>query len=644
MRKLILSVIFLLIFSSCAFSDAMIYMGNGNIGSVRTIDNASGYFVSVEDSGRLLGFTSSRLGEELILTKGNVQLRVIANSAAAWRGYTIIPLQSAPFEQDGNFWLDAQSTSALFQGSAGGGRLRFVKSSGSGNTTSAIAKNISRSEKEFGIFDVKEKEEEVNPPVKPLPVTPAPAIQIPSVQTQTVTPQPAITIPEVQTQPVITQTSGRNSGTKTQPRYETFKPDDRKTEHGENYSGTIQGIRWTMSEGAHRKIRAVVTTDENADPQVFMQNGELHALFASSLESSSGISSPYSNIRAEIKRNSEGTELVFTPTGITKAEKLVLSSPRRIAFEFFFPLSVNIVRVNPITNQTQEAPIIARTPEPPRQSAKTSEPRKTDPIININNQNQNVTQARTPAVKTQQTTITIPTIPVSTRRNISAGMKTIVIDAGHGGKDPGASDNGVVEKNVNLAIALELERELLAMGFNVVMTRRTDVYLKLQERADIANEVNADLFVSIHVNALPSKKSTTGIEVYIMALPTDKDAMNLAKAENREYVEGKGFDTANVDRRTEMLLRILGDMQQNNKISESTDFAAALYNAGVLGSLPMRRVAQAPFFVLRGAGMPAVLIEVGFVTNVEESRQLTQTSYQKRIAQAMASGISSYLK
>ena len=222
-------------------------------------------------------------------------------------------------------------------------------------------------------------------------------------------------------------------------------------------------------------------------------------------------------------------------------------------------------------------------------------------------------------------------------------MKTIVVDAGHGGKDPGASDNGVTEKNVNLAVALELERELLSRGFNVVMTRRTDVYLKLQERTDIANQVNADLFVSIHVNALPSKKSTTGIEVYIMALPTDKDAMNLAKVENREYVEGKGVDVANVDRRTEMLLRILGDMQQNNKISESTDFAAALYNSGVLSGLPMRRVAQAPFFVLRGAGMPAVLLEIGFVTNAEESRLLTQQTYQNKIARAMAEGITKYL-
>ena len=120
--------------------------------------------------------------------------------------------------------------------------------------------------------------------------------------------------------------------------------------------------------------------------------------------------------------------------------------------------------------------------------------------------------------------------------------------------------------------------------------------------------------------------------------------MNLAKVENREYVEGKGMDVANVDRRTEMLLKILGDMQQNNKISESTDFAAALYNAGVIGGLPMKRIAQAPFFVLRGAGMPAVLLEIGFLTNVTEARLLSAPAYQQKIADAMAAGIINYLK
>ncbi len=658
MRKIFLSIFFLLILSACAFADAMVFRGTGNIGSVPSIDNASGLCVPVENVGVLMGFKSSRVGDELILTRGNVQLRVILNSAAAWKGYSIIPLYSAPFEQDGKIWIDSQSAASLFHE---GSRLRFVKSSG--NSMVAIAKDTSKSEVEFGKFNEEPKPEVPAPTPTPEPKpTPAPAPKPAPAPTPEPKPTPAPTpapepkpapAPTLEPKPTptpapavnTTVTATRSTGGKSQPRYETFKPDDKKTERGENYSGTIQGIRWTTSESTQKKIRAVITTDENADPQVFMSDGSLHALFSSSLESSAGIASPYSNIKAEIIRRDNGIELVFHAEGITKAEKLVLSSPRRIAFEFFYPLSTNIVQVNPSTNQkvnqdTITAPITAKNPEPPKPKVNPV-PKNSDPIVIINDKDVTV---QNPPVKTNQTTITIPTTPTSNvRSNLTGGLKTVVVDAGHGGKDPGASDNGVTEKNVNLAVALELERELLSRGFNVVMTRRTDVYLKLQERTDIANQVNADLFVSIHVNALPSKKSTTGIEVYIMALPTDKDAMNLAKVENREYVEGKGFDTANVDRRTEMLLRILGDMQQNNKISESTDFAAALYNSGVLSGLPMRRVAQAPFFVLRGAGMPAVLLEIGFVTNENESRLLTQQAYQNKIARSMAEGITKYL-
>ena len=128
--------------------------------------------------------------------------------------------------------------------------------------------------------------------------------------------------------------------------------------------------------------------------------------------------------------------------------------------------------------------------------------------------------------------------------------------------------------------------------------------------------------------------------------PTDKDALNLAKIENREYVEGKAAanNNAEVDKRTELLLRILGDMQQNNKINESTELAEALFKAGNGNSLPMKRVAQAPFFVLRGAGMPAVLLETGFVTNETEAKLLAHPGYQERIAKAMAAGVADYLR
>lgn len=629
-----------LIFCACAYADASLYIGSRSAGSVKSIENNSGLFVSIEDVGRLLGFSSSRKGEELFLQRGNVQLRVVDNSAAAWYGFSIVPLYSAPFKQDGKTWVDSASAAALFQRVAGSGqdnRLRINKSSG----YTVTANNV-RNEIDFGSFEEPEPTpptpvvakipEPVQPEIKlpeVKPVQPA-KIQEPPVQT----PAPAQVQAPKNPEPEINLAAmlEKKSTAKSQPKLETFKLGDSRGDESETYSGVIQGVRWTSHDGAQKKIRAVILVDDDAEPSVFMQHRQLHALFSSSLEKADDLASPFGNVKTEFKKNARGIDFVFDFDKLSKAEKIVLTNPKRIVFDFFLPANVAIVQSAPAKTQVQ-----ASQPKP-------ATPVITPPSPAVTQQKDKKAEKEQPA----KTLILIPTTPAATtpaRNNIKiSGRKTIVVDPGHGGKDPGASDNGVVEKNVNLGIGLELEKALKARGYNVIMTRRTDVYLKLQERTDIANDANADLFVSIHVNALPNKKTMTGFEIYIMALPTDKDAMNLAKIENREYVEGKGLDTENVDRRTEMLLRILGDMQQNNKISESTEFAAALYNAGVRSNLPMRRVAQAPFFVLRGAGMPAVLLETGFVTNATEAKTLTTQAYQQKIALAMTEGIINYIR
>ena len=689
-----LSALLGLYFCACAFADAMLYRGQSSVGAVPSFDNNSVLCVSLEDLGRMLGFNPQRENDELSLSRGNAVVRVSLGATAGWYGYSIIPLYSAPFEKDGKFWVDSRSAATLFQRFSGKGaanRLRFAKIEGH----SAIASN----ERDYGDFG---ETEEVQTAKKPKPSIDLNEIinrtvqtnqnprqpqtaQLPQYQThkddspsqsqarkvdrpsqtrarkiesESQNQQPAITASSQKSQPTITASaqnsqpvikeSAKKSSGKSQPRMETFSPDDSKTDDGENYSGTIHGIRWTASEGTHKKIRAVVMADEDSDPQVYMDGGKLHALFASSLENSKSIASPYAeNVKAEIKSNIDGAELIFTPEGITKAEKLVLNNPRRIVFDFFYPDDANIDVPQPEATKTD-----IQLPGQVTETQKAETPAQTQPSIFSSGNPDPVIisspapkQARTPATMTPPSLITIPTSPQSTERlRVNKNVKTIVIDPGHGGKDPGAMDNGVMEKDVNLAVGLELQKALTARGYNAVMTRADDTYLKLQERTDIANNVEADLFVSVHVNALPKKKSMSGFEIYIMALPTDKDAMELAKVENREYVEGKGMDTENVDRRTEMLLRILGDLQQNNKISESTNFAAMLYNAGVRNGLPMRRVAQAPFFVLRGAGMPAVLLEIGFVTNANESQLLTTPAYQQRIANAMSEGIANYIK
>lgn len=159
----------------------------------------------------------------------------------------------------------------------------------------------------------------------------------------------------------------------------------------------------------------------------------------------------------------------------------------------------------------------------------------------------------------------------------------------------------------------------------------------------MANDWKADVFISIHLNALPKGRHSRGVEIYIMALPTDKDAMTLAKIENAEIAEDSSGKKGSSDKRTEMLLSILGNMQQNAKIDESTDLAEELFKAGQESRLDMKRVAQAPFWVLRGAVMPSVLIETGFITELSEAKRLAQPAYQQRMAESIASGIINFI-
>ena len=388
-----------------------------------------------------------------------------------------------------------------------------------------------------------------------------------------------------------------------QERFETFRKDapGQRPAHPSLDGGELQGLRWSTSSG---RIRVVADASDGADPEVRMEGGVLRALFASARADLEGLPSPYRNVEAELKKGEGGAELTFTSDSL-RVEKMVLDAPRRIVFDLFFSPETRIQEVpRPAPAPTVEVETTIAAP-----------------------------QERKPVPQAP---------PKGPARGRQGGRKLAVVDPGHGGKDPGASANGVREKDINLAIGLALEKALNARGIDVVMTRRTDVYLTLQERTDIANKEQADVFVSVHANALPSVKRTSGFEIYLMALPTDKDALTLAKIENRELAEESHAGQAS-DRRTEVLLQILGDMQQNNKISESTGLAEALFAAGKGDGIPMKRVAQAPFFVLRGAGMPAVLLETGFVTNATEAKLLAHPGYQARIAEAMAAGVAKYL-
>jgi N-acetylmuramoyl-L-alanine amidase len=234
-----------------------------------------------------------------------------------------------------------------------------------------------------------------------------------------------------------------------------------------------------------------------------------------------------------------------------------------------------------------------------------------------------------------------PVSPNDLARQLALGVRTIVIDPGHGGHDPGAPGaiKGIWEKDIVLQIGLRLEKMIRrTLGANVIMTRRTDRYLTLEERTAIANTRNADLFVSIHLNA-HKKRSAHGIETYYLNLATDDDAIRVAAREN-----------AASRKNISDLQAILNDLMQNAKINESSRLAGHVQTSmyhnlkNRYDQIRNKGVKQAPFYVLLGAQMPAILVEASFVSNPRECRRLLTDAYQNHIAGAILSGIEGYIR
>ncbi len=230
--------------------------------------------------------------------------------------------------------------------------------------------------------------------------------------------------------------------------------------------------------------------------------------------------------------------------------------------------------------------------------------------------------------------------PKSLAQQLSLGVRRIVIDAGHGGKDGGAPGyfKGVWEKNITLALAKKLADKVRRdIGCEVILTRDSDRFLTLEERTAMANTRNADLFISIHANACRSS-GAHGIETYILNIATDEDAMQVAAREN-------ATSTKNISD----LQMILHDLMRNAKINESSRFAGCVQSS-IYRQLKKRYsrinnkgVKQAPFYVLLGAQMPAILIETGFISNKMECKRLVNPQYQDRLCEGIAKGIKEYI-
>ncbi len=232
--------------------------------------------------------------------------------------------------------------------------------------------------------------------------------------------------------------------------------------------------------------------------------------------------------------------------------------------------------------------------------------------------------------------------PGSLARQLALGVRRIVIDPGHGGKDYGAPGyyKGVHEKKVVLEIAKRLADKIRKeLKLEVILTRNGDRFLTLEERTAFANTKNADLFISIHTNASRDRRAY-GIETYFLNLATDEEAIRVAAMEN-------ATSTKNISD----LQKILYDLMQNAKINESSRLAGYVQSA-VIGHLKNKRysrvkskgVKQAPFYVLLGAQMPSILIEVAFISNARECKRLTNPTFQERLSDGIIQGIRKYIK
>jgi N-acetylmuramoyl-L-alanine amidase len=216
-------------------------------------------------------------------------------------------------------------------------------------------------------------------------------------------------------------------------------------------------------------------------------------------------------------------------------------------------------------------------------------------------------------------------------------VSRIVIDPGHGGHDPGATGKGTTEAELVLDIALRLEQLLAKVpAIEVVLTRRTDTYVPLQERTLIANREGADLFLSIHANASPNMLAR-GVETYILNFASNRNAEAVAARENAASGQAMGA-----------LPDLVKAIALNNKLDESRDLATYVQRAmiarlkGPNKTIKDLGVKQAPFVVLIGAAMPSVLAEISFLTNEQEVRLLKGSSYRQRIAEALHDAIRNY--
>jgi N-acetylmuramoyl-L-alanine amidase len=337
-------------------------------------------------------------------------------------------------------------------------------------------------------------------------------------------------------------------------------------------------------------------------------------------------------------RHPGATRIVMDMEGAESYSVFTLYEPFRLVVDFKRTAAGAPTPLPPPAKPAPRTPDLAAVPAPP---PAVPTPPKPTPAQEVDSP---VAKDAAPVPSTGPIPLAPPAAPAtntdgkfSLARQLGLSVSRIVIDAGHGGHDPGARANGVTESELTLDVALRLQKLLENQpGFEVVMTRSTNVFIPLEERTNIANRESADLFLSIHANASRNSKAR-GIETYFLNFATNPDAEAVAARENA----GSG-------QTMRKLPDIVRAIALNNKIDESRDFADMVQHS-MARKLSARNkalrnigVKQAPFVVLIGAAMPSVLAEMSFVTNKQDAALLKTGVYRQQIAEALFDAVLRY--
>ena len=373
----------------------------------------------------------------------------------------------------------------------------------------------------------------------------------------------------------------------------------------------------------------LVTPERIANPErVFfdLRNTQFDQGVAASLE---GVNGPrIANVRLG-RQDAHTTRVVLSLAGAPRHSVFALYHPYRLVVD------LEADALPPLTQAAEVVEPHAPAPAPPPLVTHPAiDPRPMAPV-----------STAVPSAAKSDIPLGLPPAPpaatsrgdYSLARQLGLGISRIVIDAGHGGHDPGAQANGLVEAELVLDIAQRVEKLLKKQpGIDVVLTRRNDTFIPLEERTAIANREGADLFLSIHANA-SRRSAARGVETYFLNFATNADAEEVAARENSGSQTSMG-----------KLPALVQQIALHDKMRESREFAQLVQSNMVRGMRAQNKgvvdlgVKQAPFVVLIGAKMPSVLAELSFLTNGQEASLLKKENYRQRIAQSLADAVLKY--